>query len=194
VQQDPVTGACALGAEAAHSEGRSDSGGVKASADRDSYLLALEAGGEEQGRVGDPQALSLPPDCPDGTSLLCLFLNQGETYVAEHVAGHAQEALHLDVLPGNLDLVVEVSRSESLVHNDGGDQAEGPAHNRGPAVKGVSSGSGGPGHPGTVAGVSGLLPNAGGVWSGLLALALLGIGSGSLLLAGRRRRDVAALA
>jgi hypothetical protein len=184
VQQDPATG-CALGADALHSEGGSDSGGAEASADRDSYLLALDAGGEEQGRVGDPEALALPPGCPEGSSLLCVFLNQGESYVAKHVAGHAQEALHLSVLPGNLDLVVELSRTESLVHNDGGETtvAEGGAR---PSVKGV--GSGGPGHPGSVAGLEGLLPNTGGVWSGLLALGLLGVGAGALLAARAQRR------
>jgi hypothetical protein len=184
VQADPATG-CALGADAVHSEGGSDSGGSKATADRDSYVLALDAGGEEQGRVGDPQAIALPPGCPEGSSVLCVFLNQGESYVAKHMAGHAQEALHLSVLPGNLDLVVELSRSESLVHNDGGEQPAGSAGD-GPAGKGVSTG--GPGHPGTVAGVEGLLPNTGGVWSGLLALGLLGVGSGALLAARGRRR------
>jgi hypothetical protein len=184
VQQDPATG-CALGADAVHSEGGSDSGGASASADRDSYLLALEAGGEERGRVGDPQAISLPPECPEGSSVLCVFLNQGESYVAKHVAGHAQEALHLSVLPGNLDLVVELSRSESLVHNDGGEQ---PARDAGDAPPPAGVGSGGPGHPGTVAGVEGLLPNTGGVWSGLLALGLLGVGAGALLAARSRAR------
>ncbi len=187
VQQEPATG-CALGADAVHSEGGSDSGGTDASADRDSYLLALDAGGEEQGRVGDPQAISLPPECPQGSSVLCVFLNQGESYVAKRMAGHAQEALHLSVLPGNLDLVVELSRSESLVHNDGGEQPAGSGGDDTP-VNGV--GSGGPGHPGTVAGLEGLLPNTGGVWSGLLALGLLGIGSGALLVARAQRRMAA---
>jgi hypothetical protein len=190
VQKDPVTGGCALGADAVHSEGGSDSGGSRASADRDSYLLALDAGGEEQGRVGDPQAFALPPECPEGTSVLCVFMNQGESYVAKQMAGHAQEALHLSVLPGNLDLVVELSRSESLVHNDGGEQPAGDSGDSGPA-RGV--GSGGPGQPGSVAGVEGLLPNTGGVWSGLLALGLLAIGSGALL-AARAQRRVAASA
>ncbi len=185
VQQDPVTGGCALGADAVHSQGGSDSGGADASADRDSYLLALDAGGEEQGRVSDPQAIALPPECPEGSSVLCVFLNQGESYVAKQTAGHAQEALHLSVLPGNLDLVVELSRSESLVHNDGGEQ---PADHPGNDAAGTAVGSGGPGRPGAVAGVEGLLPNTGGVWSGLLALGLLGIGSGALLAARSQRR------
>lgn len=184
VQPDPVTGLCAVGVEVLHSEGRSDSGGGKASAERDSHLLALELGNEEQARVGDPQALSLPPDCPEGGSLVCLFVNQGETYLGNGSAGHAQEALHVDVLPGNLDLVVEAGRSETLVHNDGG---EAGGDGSGPTVRGAG---GGPGSPGTVAGVADMLPQTGGVWSGLLALALLGIGAGALLTA-RSRRGVA---
>lgn len=181
VQPDPATGLCAVGVEVLHSEGRSDSGGSKASADRDSHLIALELGNEEQARVSDPQALSLPPDCPEGGSLVCLFVNQGETYLGKGVAGHAQEALHVDVLPGNLDLVVEAGRSETLVHNDGGEARGGDT---GPAVRGAG---GGPGSPGTVAGVADMLPQTGGVWSGLLALALLGIGAGALLTARSRR-------
>lgn len=181
VQPDPATGVCAVGVEALHSEGQADSGGDKATADRDSHLLALELGNEERARVSDPQALSLPPDCPKGGSLVCLFVNQGETYLGDSDAGHAQEALHAAVLPGNLDLVLKVGRSETLVHDDGGDAGNGPT------VRGVSSGGGGgPGSPGTVAGVGAVLPQTGGVWSGLLALALLGIGVGALLTARSR--------
>lgn len=181
VQPDPATGLCAVGVEVLHSEGRSDSGGGTASAERDSHLLALELGNEEQGRVGDPQAMALPPDCPEGESLVCLFVNQGETYLGNGAAGHAQEALHVDVLPGNLDLVVEAARSETLVHDDGGEAGPGAAR---PPVAGASGGSGA---PGAVAGVTEGLPRTGGVWSGLLALALFGIGVGALLTARSRR-------
>lgn len=183
VERDPVTDACAVGVGVLHSSGSSDSGGANASADRESYLLRLDLGGEEQGRAGDPAALALPPECPDGASLLCLFLNQGETYVGDGIAGHAQEALHVDVLPGNLDLLIELSRTESLVHNDGGESADDSGRNRAAPVQGAA---GSPAAPGDVAGVSGVLPNTGGVWSGLLALAFAGIGIGSLLMARRR--------
>lgn len=190
VEEDPVTGGCAVGVGVLHSSGSSDSGSSPASAERDSYLLRLDLGGEERGRVGDPQALSLPPDCPEGASLVCLFLNQGETYVGDGIAGHAQEALHVDVLPGNLDLEVHLARTESLVHNDGGEPSgdddevapdEGVADGPGDGeVAGVEE----------VAGVAGVLPNTGGVWSGLLALGLLGVGLGSLLMARRRLAGV----
>lgn len=186
VERDPVTGGCAVGVGALHSSGSSDSGGLTASADRESYLLRLDLGGEERSRVGDPEALSLPPECPDGQSLLCLFLNQGETYVGDGVAGHAQEALHVDVLPGNLDLLVEVGRTDTLVHNDGGEIAGEAGRNRPAPSEGRAGGPGQVAGVEEVAGVRGVLPNTGGVWSGLLALAFAGIGIGSLLM-GRRR-------
>lgn len=201
LEEDPATGTCAVGASALYSAGSSDSGGASASADRESYLLALELGNEEQGRIGDPQDLSVPPECPDAESLLCLFLNQGETYVGDGVAGHAQEALHLDLLPGNLDGVVHVARTETLVHNDGGESPAGGAGGPdGREVLGAAA-SGGPGSPGaaaggpvdTVAPATGVLPNTGGVWSGLIALALLGMGAGAFLMAYSRRRMGAAV-
>ncbi|HEX4976313.1 MAG TPA: LPXTG cell wall anchor domain-containing protein [Nocardioides sp.] len=192
VQPDPATGACAVGVEVLHSEGRSDSGAGAASAERDSHLLALDLGNEERARVGDPQTLSLPPGCPEGASLLCVFLNQGETYLGSGAAGHAQEALHLDVLPGNLDLVLELARSESLVHAD--DPEVGGPDPRDPVVRGVSRGPIGPGKAGGKVGggapgdLPAQLPQTGGVWSGLVALGLLGVGLGALLTAWSRRR------
>ncbi len=181
LKDDPSTEGCALGAGALHSSGQSDSGGSQAAAERESYLLAVDAGGKEQGRYSDPTDVSLPPGCPSGTSLVCVFLNQGETYVGKGVAGHAQEALHAAVLPGNLDLIVELSRTETLVHNDGG---EAPVTT--PSGGTAAPGSGGPGMPG--GGGGGVLPNTGGVWSGLLALGLGGVGVGALLTAYGRRR------
>ena len=184
LKQDPTTEGCDAGLRVLHSDGQSDSGGAQASANRDSYLAAAELGKQEQLRIGDPQGIALPPGCPEGAAVLCLFLNQGETYVGDRVAGHAQEALHASVLPGNLDLIVELSRSESLVHNDGRADAtvSGP--------QGGTAGSGGPGAPGNAAG--GVLPNTGGFWSGLLALGLFGVGAGALLTAIGRRRALSA--
>ncbi|MGH3443936.1 MAG: hypothetical protein ACRDPB_01040, partial [Nocardioidaceae bacterium] len=89
---------------------------------------------------------------------------------------------------------VEVStglaHTETLVHNDGGEQ---PAVRGETAAHHPSTGAGGPGTPGaTVLGADlsagGVLPNTGGVWSGLLGLGLLALGVGSLLLAAGRRR------
>lgn len=190
IERDPVTGACAVGVGALHSSGSSDSGGATASADRESYLLRLDLDGEERGRAGDPEALALPPECPDGQSLLCLFLNQGESYVGNGVAGHAQESLHVDVLPGNLDLLVEVGRTDTLVHKDGGEIA-GVGQNRPAPTEGRAGGAGQVAGVDEIAGPSGVLPDTGGVWTGLLALAFAGIGIGSMLM-GRQRLGVPA--
>lgn len=198
LERDEVTGACAVGVGALHSSGEADSGNSPGSATRESYLLALDVAGEEQLRVEDAQAVSLPPECPEGTSLLCLFLNQGETYLGDGLAGHAQDALHLKVLPGIVDLELVAADTETLVHNDGGeplpaDEVLDDQRDRGgdgDVVAGV--GAGGPGNPGaTIAGVGDTLPNTGGVWSGLLAIALSAIGIGLLMTARARRLALA---
>jgi hypothetical protein len=188
---DATTGGCAFGIGALHSAGDADSAGT---ADRESYLVALDGGGEEQFRFDDPTAIAIQPECA-APSLICLYLNQGETYVADGIAGHAQEALDLRVLPETpIEVGAEVSRTETLAHNDGGTSSVGGTDDGpGPVVAGEevsAGGAGGPGNPaaGVVAGVSGLLPNTGGIWSGLLAGALLALGSGALLMANTRRR------
>ncbi|MGH8965647.1 MAG: LPXTG cell wall anchor domain-containing protein, partial [Actinomycetes bacterium] len=197
VQPDPVTGACAVGGDAVHSEGLSDSGNSPGSASRDSYVASLDLGNEEQGRIEDPQTIAAPPDCPAGASLLCVFLNQGETYVGDGIAGHAQEALGVTGLPGILDVNVELGRTDTLVHNDGGEPAPpGTAPGPGPAAPG-GPGFGGPGAPGgsvggdPVGSSAGVLPNTGGVWSGLLAIALFMIGAGAFFVAYSRRQVIA---
>lgn len=201
LSRDPVTGFCMVGAEALHSEGSADSGGSDgsgASAERDSYVLTLDLGGEERGRVEDPTAIALQPDCAD-PSLICVYLNQGETYLGEATAGHAQEALDLNALPGQPTAVgIELARTETLVHNDGGEDTgvagdEATGDNRPPpALKGVGETAG---NDGVVAGVmAGVLPDTGGIGTGLLAAGLLTLGGGALLLAQRRRRALAALA
>ena len=191
----PGVAGCGLGVGVLHSEGQSDSGGPSSDAERDSYLLAVDAGGEEVGRYDDPTAIAIQPGCEE-PSVLCAYLNQGETYVGEGIAGHAQEALSVTLLPvleGGLE--VELSRTESLVHNDGGN-----GNNGGDDTGGDDDGlgSGGPGVAGTSAGgggfdnaVNGVLPNTGGVWSGLLALGLFGVGAGAFTIAYSRRRAVA---
>ncbi|HET6627077.1 MAG TPA: LPXTG cell wall anchor domain-containing protein [Nocardioidaceae bacterium] len=194
LQQD---GACMLGIGAVHSEGHSDSGGSPGTADRDSYLLGLVVAGEDQGRVDDPAALALQPECAE-PSLLCVFLNQGESYTGDGIAGHAQEALDVGVLPDTLGVQADVSRTESLVHNDGGSTEDAPAvPGDAGEVAGAGVGAGGPGIAGTsagagggasVLGLSGMLPNTGGVWSGLLALGLLMLAGGAFTIAYSRRR------
>lgn len=180
LERDAETGTCAVGLIVLESKGSSRSGGAQPSADRESVLVAVTLGNEERARFADAQSVGLPPECPAEASLLCLFLNQGETYVKKSAAGHAQEALHLDVLPGILDLKLELGRSESLVHND---RIPTPKAE----VKGVEKTAPSRAAP-VVTDVTGVLPNTGGFWSGLIALALLTLGAGSLLLAIARRR------
>lgn len=197
LQPDPITGACTVGASALHSEGQSDSGtdSTSSSASRSSYLLGGDLLGTSLGPVSDPTDLSIQPQCAD-PSLLCLFLNQGESYVDSGIAGHAQDALKLTVLPGALDLFAGVGRTETLVHNDGGnatppsmppatpppgDEPNGPNGSDG------SDGSDETDGPEDNA----ALPNTGGPWSGLLALGLIGIAAGSFAVAFGRRERVA---
>lgn len=180
----PGTTGCSLSADALHSEGRAGSSGP--SARRGSFLLGVQGGGQG-GRIDQPTAIQVPPGCPS-PSALCAYLNQGETYLGHGMAGHAQDAMKTSVLPGQpVEIDVLGGHTETLVHLQPGAAGE-------PPVSGESAG--GPGHPstGTVAGESvlaplaGLLPNTGGVWSGLLALGLLGVAAGSFLLAAARRR------
>ncbi|MFN2496215.1 MAG: hypothetical protein ABR608_09965 [Pseudonocardiaceae bacterium] len=84
---------------------------------RASWLIGLDSGGEALLRVEDPAGLELV-DCAN-VALLCLYLNQGETFIFDNPAGGsaAQEALHLDLLQGTpLDILVILGQSESIAH------------------------------------------------------------------------------
>ena len=184
---------CAIEGALLTSQGESDSGagGTAPSSSRSSSVGTLGANGEEY-ELSDPQALELPPGvCPDGLgSLLCGYVNQGETYLGDELAGHAQEALHVTVLPGLLDLDLTGARTETLVHNDGGE----------PEVKGVEDedpDASNPGNARPAAEVEGVearaeggLPNTGGPAAGLLVMGLLGVGAGAMLVAVSRLRRV----
>ncbi len=191
VQPDPSNG-CALGADALHSEGQADSGGAKPTASRDSYLLGVTANGEDQGRVDQPTAIAVQPACAP-PSLVCAYLNQGETYLGDRTAGHAQDALDARVLPDTpLQATADLGRTETLVHNDGGEavQSGGASNGPGPQVPGAEAG--GPRSPGgSGGGLAGVLPNTGGVWTGVLAAGLGALGLGALLMAAGRRRTLA---
>jgi hypothetical protein len=89
-----------LGAQS-HSEASSDDGpGTTTSS---SCVADIEAGGSGQCVLEEPEALELPPGCPAGESLLCLYVNQGEAFVFTGGAGSHQEALHLSLLPGAVE-------------------------------------------------------------------------------------------
>ena len=178
---------CDLAVGAMQSSGRADS---DPSASRHSSVLNLNAGGQQVADVSDPTAIAIPPGC--ATPLVCVFLNQGETYLGSNVAGHNQQALDLKALPGVA--VLTLGQSETLVHNDGGQDVSGPGGHGGPsgAVKGPHH----VGHTGASAGPAAgpaafVLPNTGGFWSGLIGVALLLVGAGSMLLGLARRRGAA---
>ena len=178
LQQDPLLGTCTVGADVIRSEGRSDSAG---SASKDSQVLGADLDGTTVADSSHPTAVALPPECTS-PSLLCLFLNQGETYVGARAAGHAVTALTATVLDGSV--IATLAHSETLVH-----QVDRPttANPGGPVT------SGGPATPASGTPQAGdvpadpVLPNTGGVLLSLLMLGLFGVGVGSLLVAWSRR-------
>jgi len=124
--EDPITGTCSgLGASALHSESHSEANSdtENGSTERSSYLLAVELGGAPLFQISDPTPIALPPGCPEGASLLCVYLNQGESFVYSGGAGSHQEGLHLSVLRaivGGEDLALgHVADAETLVENTG---------------------------------------------------------------------------
>lgn len=145
----------------------------------------LVLGGEEVGAYQDPTDVSVQPECT-APSLVCVLLNQGGSSIENDQVKQAQDALAVGVLPDTVGVTVGLSSTGASVTHGAvlGVQGSGGG---GDVVAGVSS-SGGPGAPGAVAGVGGVLPNTGGVWSGLVALALAALGAGSLLVARNRRR------
>lgn len=179
--------ACQVGADALSSQGQADSGdgSTPSSASRSSNVLGLQFGGQPPSDFTDPTDLSIiQPQCAS-PSLLCLFLNQGETYLADGIAGHAQDALKLTVLPGTpLEVFTGIGRTETLVHNDGGEiQPPPPDKCKTDCGNDDDDGDGDNGDRD-----NGVLPDTGGPWSGLLAIGMLGIAAGSFAVAGGRRR------
>lgn len=191
VERDPILGTCTVGVAVLESSGSSDSRGH---AEKQSNVIGLELGGQTAGDFQDPTAIAIPPGCTS-PSLVCLFLNQGETYLSKPAAGHAVEALHLSALDGSI--LAHAAQSETLVHKAG-------ARNGGPKCPGSPSCPGGPGGPGGLGGPGAgpgdsagppsggdkLLPDTGGFWSGLLPTGLLAIAMGALTLAWARRREL----
>ena len=178
LQRDPLIGTCTVDADVVRSEGRSDSAGT---ASKDSQVLGAGLDGTTIADTSEPTAVALPPECTS-PSLLCVFLNQGESFVGTRVAGHAVTALTATVLDGSV--IATLAHSETLVHQvdrdttadpDGPDTEGGPAN---PAVGTPQAGD---------VPADGVLPNTGGVLSALLVLGLFGVGLGSLLVAWSRR-------
>ncbi|HET8604575.1 MAG TPA: hypothetical protein VFM09_11640 [Marmoricola sp.] len=177
---------CDLAVGAMQSSGRADS---DPTASRHSSVLNVNAGGQQVADITDPTAIAVPPGC--AVPVVCVFLNQGETYVSSDVAGHNQQALDLEALPGVA--VLTLGQSETLVHNDGGQAVSAPGGNGGNGGPGGAVQAPHAGHAGAAATAAGptaaasVLPNTGGFWSGLIGVALLLVGAGAMLLAWARR-------
>lgn len=183
----PLTG-CTVGAAAVSSEGESDSRGT---ASKESSVLGLQLGGP-LGDFTEPIAIALPPGCTS-PSIACVFLNQGETYLGDGLAGHAVQALNVSALDGTI--LANAAQSETLVHQAGPRTTDLPDGPGGPA-DGGDAGNGDEGNGGNGGNAGGLddgagaLPDTGGFWSGLLAIGLLTLAAGGLLIAWSRRRDL----
>jgi hypothetical protein len=123
---EDTTGLCSgLGFNALHSEASADTSGASA---RGSQLLGIEAMGENNPVLADPTGVSVLPDCPSGSAVVCLFLNQGEDLVGDGSVGASQEALHLGVVD---ELVLgHASEAEVLVSQGG----QAPPFGRAPAA------------------------------------------------------------
>jgi hypothetical protein len=179
LQRDPVLGTCTASADLVSSDGKADSDG---SSSRHSQVAGLNLAGNPAGLPTEPFAISVPPDCTS-PSVLCIFGNQGETYVGDQLAGTAQTALDLTALDDNLHL--DLAHSETLAHNAGG---------RPPVVSPPQAPTAQPAaqHNPITEAVDGVLPNTGGIWSGLLALGLGLFATGAIATAWDRRRTTTA--
>jgi hypothetical protein len=198
-----VGGTCSgVGVELMTSESRSDSGDGTGpgSSQRKSWLAKVDVEGNPAVSITEPGALEVPPGCPAGRSLVCLYVNQGETFVFTGGGGSRQEVVHITALRkavDGADLVLgHLGSAETLARNIAAPGAEGPF---GPP-------DGGPGPPNPLAG--GLpgpesepanpapgdeLAFTGGLnVAGLVAVALVLLAGGLQLLAWDRRRTAAA--
>lgn len=201
-----------LGAQVLHSDSASDSRGPDT--DRNSWLIGLDSGGNSVLKIEDPLELAVPPECGE-PALVCLFLNQGESFIFGNGAGSVQEALHLDLLNGTpIDILLELGKAESIAHlespdgcnpgekgpcptdkpecsdgidNDGDGKIDYPADPECDNAQDDSE-SDKKGDAGDGAGDNGDLADTGADIAPLLAGAFLLIGMGALTVAATRRR------
>jgi hypothetical protein len=169
----PEDETCAVGAEVLKAESEASSDGATHG---ESTVIGVELGNEERASLSDEAELEIQPGCAE-PSLVCAAANQGEAVVEEGLAKQSQDALNVEVLPDTVGVDLGISRTE--VTATAGDQVAG-VEKKAPGADEPRSGE--PGEAG------GILPNTGGVWSGLLALALGAVAAGSFLVAGNRRR------
>jgi LPXTG-motif cell wall-anchored protein len=187
----PEDDSCAVGLEVLKAWSAASSDGT---ADGWSTLARLQLGNEEVLSVEDPAELAVQPECAE-PSVLCAAANEGATTVQDGAATATQDALNVGVLPDSLGADAGISRT-GVSADTGAGAATGAGEVAGVqqeapggevAGAGAGSGAGGPGHPAAAA-AGAVLPNTGGVWSGLLAIALGAMAAGSFLVAWSRRR------
>lgn len=195
LQPDPVTAQCALDTALIPSQGTMDSAAAQP-AEGSSSVFDLNAAGTDVGSAAQPIDPSLLPECVVA-DLACVSTNQGETSDGSGAAGHDQDGLKLAAVPMlQGGLLAGLGHTETLVHSADsstppGDDAQDPGDNGAvsdgdvqPAAKTVNaSASVSPSTGGSV------LPNTGGVWSGLLGLGLLLLGAGAFITTRGRRES-----
>jgi hypothetical protein len=94
-------GVCSgIGLTLLHAESSSSASGDTAAADGDSYLVAVDLGGEQTVIGGDEESAAVPPDCPPGQSVACIEANQGEATAVPGTASAEQETVEAAVAPG----------------------------------------------------------------------------------------------
>lgn len=191
----PESGTCALGIRLLWAESSASSDGSSEGA---STLAALELGNEQVLSLDDSESVAVQPECAE-PSALCVAANQGSAVTEDGHAVSSQDALTAGALPDTAEGAVGLSSTrveatdevlgEEATAGDEPDTA-GSAGTDDGAIGGV----GGPGNPGAgeVAGLGdlaeGVLPDTGGFWSGLLAVALAALAGGAFLIARSRRR------
>lgn len=196
---EPEAETCALGIRILWSQSSASSDGTTSGS---STLAALELGNEEVASLSDPASVDVQPGCAE-PSAACVAANQGTAAASSGVAEVSQQALSAGVLPDTLEGQAGVAgtgvRATDEVLGVEAQAAGTPGSGAGASGDGDGTAGGGPGSPGTaVTGipdtdrgvgerVTGLLPNTGGFWVGLLVIAGAALAAGSLLLTRSRR-------
>ena len=188
----PEEDSCAVGLEVLKAWSAASSDGT---AEGWSTLARLQLGNEEVLSIEDPAELAVQPECAE-PSAVCVAANEGTTTVEDGAASATQDAVNVGVLPDSLGGDAGISRT-GVNADTGAGAGAGAGTGDGDEVAGVEqeardgtvagAGAGGPGNPAAAA-AGAVLPSTGGVWSGLLALALGAVAAGSFLVAWSRRR------
>lgn len=173
---------CGLGLEVLKSQSSSSSDGRSSGG---STIAGLEINGQKVVDLNQSQSGAIQPNCAP-PSVVCADANKGETSAQDGVVDRSQDALDAGVLPDTAGGQVQLSHTEAgaSAGQVAGVQSSAPeaGDNAGSGDNGDNGGTGGTG--------SGILPNTGGVWSGLLSIGLAAIAAGAFLLARKRRAVV----